>query len=224
MKEKKTITLTLVGTGKPQTEDIGIVKGTSPEDLKRVSKILEKDSNYTFQRRATGEILNKGVDIFGILEDHEKVNASPEATLGGLREAIASLFSFSDAKDNKIPIAYPSYDYFSRDVPIIEAIPIEQLGLDAQLAELGWSSSQNGYEGQIFVNGNHFPANLTKSWSGYRLFIYSSSPSNFRGRHQHCFIHQRDGWYFVHFIKGENSPLSMIQTAKGYIAESGGAL
>ena len=242
VKETKTITLTLVGTGNPQTEDVNIVKGTTVEDLKRASANLKKKTEYDFVRKATGEALNKGVDIFGILEDHEKVNASPNAEMGGMRELFSRLFSsFSDRNGPSIPIAYPSYDYPSHEpaVPIVYpshdfpssyeppapiALPIEQLGLDAQLEEHGWNACSYGYEGHIPGNGNYYPAKLTKSWYGYRLFIFSPPICVFHGRHQHCFISQGGGWYFVHFITGENAPLSMIRAAERYIAESRGAL
>ena len=42
MKQKKTITAVVVGTGKPTTEDIGLVKGTTLEDLRRVMKNVDK--------------------------------------------------------------------------------------------------------------------------------------------------------------------------------------
>ena len=224
MKETKTITLIVVGTGNPKAEDVSIVKGTTVEDLKRASPSLKKRAEYTFVRKATGEALNKGVDLFEILEDHEKVDASPSAELGGMRDSISRFFSFSSKTlEPAIPKAYPSYEPLSYERPTIIATPIEQLGIDAQLEELGWMVQGKGYEGQIYGLGNYYAGNLIKSWSGYKLYIFNPPTCVFYGRHMYCFMPQGDGWYFVHFVNGEDNPISMIRGTERYIAESGGA-
>lgn len=225
MKETKTITLIIVGTGNPKAEDVNIVKGSTTEDIKRSSPNLKKKMEYTFVRKATGEALNKGVDLFEILEDHEKVDASPSAELGGMREAISRFFLFfSEKQESVIPVVYPSYEPLSYKRPVIVAKPIELLGTDAQMEELEWVMHGNGFEGQIYGLGNNYVGNLIKSWSGYKLYIFNPPACVFYGKHKNCFMPQGAGWYFVHFVSGDANPISMIRETERYIVESGGAV
>lgn len=201
--EKKTITLVVVGTGKPTTKDVGIVKGTTLDDVKRTMK-LDKKKSFTFVRKATGEQLNSGVDLFEILDDHEKVEVSAKAELGK-RELSSLLISFFRRKRE------------SNGTPV--ATPIEHLSLEEQLEHLGWRRVGQDYVGQI---SGMYPAELRYTWSGYKLFVQNPPSAVFSGPHKDCFLHMLSGWYFVHFREGAHSPLSMVRETERYFSESGG--
>lgn len=220
MKQKKTITAVVVGTGKPTTEDIGLVKGTTLEDLRRVMKNVDKKKSYVFIRKKTGEQLAEGVDLFEMLDDHEKVEISATAFLGGMRDSISRLFSFLD--ENGPPVAYPGMPW--EHEPVFEppvAMPIEALSLEGQLIELGWEKRGLNYCGYIYGPGEIYSAELRHTWSGYQLFIHNPPASIFSGIHKDCFVSHGNGWYFVHFRKKEGTTLSMVRATEAYFIESG---
>ncbi|MBA3045313.1 MAG: hypothetical protein FP824_03785 [Euryarchaeota archaeon] len=230
----KKITAKILGTGSPVVKDLNIKEKTTPADVKRVINVPQ---TYQVYRVSTKTFLKDGQDLHGLLEEHEKLEISPESELGWLGEKISSLF-FSVEEENKIEVTNSwsmpplevgpqpfSYVQPPQAMPRLEVSvePAELIGAQAEMANIEWFPTDEGYAGFYTTwAGRKYQGKMSRKWSLFpRYYIKDPPPNIFSGRHSHCFSIAIDGWYHCHFAKGAgNNPLTLIRKVEEYLNDT----
>ncbi len=78
--DEKDITILIRGKGTPELKDIKIANGTSAKDLKRELKIPIEYKTYHVNKKEF--IDDDNVNLFNIVEPHQKLEFSPPMEVG----------------------------------------------------------------------------------------------------------------------------------------------
>ena len=152
----KQMSFRMMGTGQPEIVDLCVINGSTGADVLRDLKMEDGE----LQDPNTGETIPNNVDLCKAYPEFSKFLVYPGSHVAGSGlEGISTFKPFSFFKDKiskdglkkKIESVKPSYKQTLPKVyprnEIKKVKPIEDLGLDAELALLGWIKEGNGYVG-----------------------------------------------------------------------------
>jgi len=105
--------------------------------------------------------------------------------------------------------------------PSIPITPVELLGIDAELNDIGWRKQGKNYVGWFQANGGMVEGKLDKQYNGdFKPYVRSPPLKVLKGKHGACFNPAGNNWYFVHFKSGNlKDPIPVLQRIQGYFDE-----
>ena len=203
------------------------MKGSDRKDLLTAAGLPE---STTLIRKATGEQLRNGLDLYELLQENELVIATPVSDVASLRDVFASRLSFIIKPKVKIlgtrkiesrastpiivkPVSAPRP---IRSGPAIKVIPTELRGSDAELESMGFRREGDAFHGHVADKpGAKYPLKIEKNYAGYMLYVHNPPLYVLQGSHGLCFRAIGQGWYWVHFNGETGYAPGMVRSLQG---------
>jgi hypothetical protein len=203
----KRISVKILGSGNPKTEEVVMAEGTTPATLK---SSLKAPTDYQVYRKSTKQYLKDDADLNSILNDGEDLELTPKSKLGALSwELFFSIFTV--------------WKLIRPENGNNDIAPVKEYNLEEELREFGFSRyEENDFIGWLITDRSAYYCLL--QWYGrgeYELFIRDPPINALQGFHGPCFFHISDNCYVVHF-NSETPPVVKLRKLQRYLKKVGG--
>lgn len=140
------------------------------------------------------------------------------------KKSIGKNYSFRDknkGQSSEVITVKPKMKFFRKNKkPSISVLPVELLGIGHQMQDLGWNKQGNDYYGYYKVNGTLFYGNIKRRRGGYIAYVKNPPIEVLKSGHGPCFHYVGEGWYWIHVLKYNSSPIMLIRSAEKLFEDS----